>query len=84
MLTAMLAARQQVVGQDIWEDGVGKNLAMMVSAESHYSVERSARIMGLGSDGLIRLPVKNHLIDVDQLPALLEKKPKPKAKPLFR
>lgn len=62
-LTGLLAARQERGGRDPWEDGAGSGppLAVMVSQESHYSVARALKIMGLGSQGLIMLPVNEHL-----------------------
>ncbi|MBC36060.1 MAG: pyridoxal-dependent decarboxylase [Bacteroidetes bacterium] len=66
-LTALLAARQNFPEYDIWENGVKSELAVMVSAESHYSVERSIRIMGLGSESIIKLPVIDHRIDSNLL-----------------
>lgn len=57
-LTAMLAARQAKTGYNIWEDGVlpGNKPAYMVSEQSHYSVGRNAKIMGLGDESIIRVP----------------------------
>jgi len=70
-LTGLLAARQAVKQYDVWESGVQGDLAVMVSSESHYSVDRSVKIMGLGDSGVIKLPVSNHKIRVDALPAML-------------
>lgn len=56
-LTALLAARQSFKEKDIWEEGVTENLAVMVSSESHYSIERAVKIMGLGENGIIKIPV---------------------------
>ena len=57
-LTALLAARQALTGRDIWKEGIreGKQLVIMVSAEAHYCVARSAKIMGLGEAGLVLVP----------------------------
>jgi L-2,4-diaminobutyrate decarboxylase len=62
-LTGLLAARQERGGSDPWEEGTrcGLPMAVMVSEESHYSVARALKIMGLGSQGLIMLPVNERL-----------------------
>ncbi len=72
-LTALLAARQDAKERDVWKNGLDDKLAIMISSESHYSNERAARIMGLGDENIILLPVKDHKIDVDQLKRELEK-----------
>lgn len=58
-LTGLLAARQHKADYDIWEQGTRDNrqLAVMVSAESHYSVARAIKIMGWGEKGIIKIPV---------------------------
>jgi L-2,4-diaminobutyrate decarboxylase len=62
-LSGILAARQERGGSDPWQEGarVGLPLAVMVSEESHYSVARALKIMGLGDQGLIKLPVDESL-----------------------
>ncbi|MFC2107365.1 pyridoxal phosphate-dependent decarboxylase family protein [Bacteroidota bacterium] len=76
-LTAMLAARQAFQETDIWEDGIADNLAVMVSSESHYSIERAVKIMGLGEKGIIKIPVDdNFRIKTDMLTDILEKSKK--------
>jgi L-2,4-diaminobutyrate decarboxylase len=62
-LTGLLAARQERGGRDAWEEGAhqGPPMAVMVSEESHYSVARALKIMGLGNQGLIKLPVNERL-----------------------
>jgi L-2,4-diaminobutyrate decarboxylase len=57
-LTAMLAVRQNMTDYNIWEEGVKDDhkIGFMVSDQSHYSVVRNAKIMGLGDDSLIRVP----------------------------
>ena len=67
-LTALLAARKAVEGTDVWEDGHGDKLAVMVSDEAHYCIDRACRIMGLGSEGIIKIPVnKDYHMEVSRL-----------------
>lgn len=58
-LTALLAARNHATGGAAWEQGVrsGPPLAILVSEHSHYSVARSAGILGLGQENVLRVPV---------------------------
>lgn len=57
-LTAMLAARQSKTDYNIWEDGVQSDNVpgYMMSEQSHYSVGRNAKIMGLGEKSIIKIP----------------------------
>lgn len=60
-LTALLCARQVMVGDDVWENGYGgKQYAFMVSSEAHYSVARAVKVMGMGSKGVVTVPVDKH------------------------
>ena len=73
-LTVLLTARAAVT--DVWDHGLGShnNLAIMVSEESHYSVDRAARVMGLGTEGIIKVPVNaKYQLRTDLLDEYLEK-----------
>ena len=61
-LTAMLAARQAKTDYNIWEEGVRneKRPGFMMSEQSHYSIGRNVKIMGLGNDSIIKVPVDSH------------------------
>jgi L-2,4-diaminobutyrate decarboxylase len=61
-LTAMLAARQVKTDYNIWEEGVREDQrpGYMISEQSHYSVGRNVKIMGLGEGSIVKVPVDNH------------------------
>src|SRR5450759_1412223 len=72
-LTAMLAARQAKTNYNIWEEGVRNENrpGYMMSEQSHYSIGRNVKIMGLGDDSIIKIPYDSHFkMRVDQLEEL--------------
>jgi L-2,4-diaminobutyrate decarboxylase len=75
-LTAMLAIRQVKSTYNVWEEGIMKGLrtGFMVTDQSHYSVARNVKIMGLGNDALIKVPYdKSYRMRTDLLEKYYEK-----------
>ncbi|HLP58858.1 MAG TPA: aminotransferase class V-fold PLP-dependent enzyme [Candidatus Deferrimicrobium sp.] len=70
-LTGLLAARQHQADYNTWEEGTKDThpMAVMVSAEAHYSVSRAVKIMGWGEKGIIKIPL-NKRKEID--PHMLE------------
>lgn len=59
-LTALLAARRSMGFEDVWiKGGQHTKMAVMVSEQAHYCIDRAARIMGMGEHGVLRIPVTN-------------------------
>ncbi len=72
-LTALLAARQQMVPGNAWMDGLpaGYQPAIIVSGEAHYSIARAVQILGWGAKAVVKAPVDDHLrLDSTALPEL--------------
>jgi len=75
-LTALLAARQNNSGFNVWKEGhkTGYKPAVIVSREAHYSIARSVQILGWGEDAVIPAPVDDNLaLDPAFLNSLMEK-----------
>jgi L-2,4-diaminobutyrate decarboxylase len=77
-LTAILTARN-IYFKDIWSEGIaqvqsrrGLRPAIAVGADSHYSVTRSAGILGLGADQVVKIPLdEKRRMDVTHLRKIL-------------
>ncbi len=70
-LTALAAARSRVA-PEAWDEGTPRDLVLLVSPESHYSIARAAGILGLGQKQVWQLEVDGRgAILPDRLPAAL-------------
>ena len=72
-LTALLTARN-VSLPGSWETGVPteKRPALIVQADSHYAISRSAGILGLGTDNIVKAPLdERRRMDPVQLDQIL-------------
>jgi L-2,4-diaminobutyrate decarboxylase len=70
-LTAMLAARhfQLLKGNITPEDA--SRLTIFASDQSHYCIDRAAKIMGLTTDGVVKIPTNDRFqMNTDLLPKL--------------
>ena len=64
--------REAPLAPDAWEKGIPGDLALLASAESHYSVARAAGILGLGHDAVYALEVDSKArIVADRIPAMV-------------
>ncbi len=57
-LTSLLAARQAKADYNIWEEGVKSDhrIGIIVSDQSHYSISRNAKVIGLGGESVVMIP----------------------------
>lgn len=57
-LTALLAVRQSKSDYNVWEDGIRNNrkMGIIVSDMSHYSISRNIRVIGMGSESVLKIP----------------------------
>ena len=56
-LTALLSARQNFIRKNNLDPDAPGKLGVLVSEEAHYCVDRAVKIMGMGSSGIISVPV---------------------------
>lgn len=75
-LTALLAARQSGTPYDVWEEGVrdARGLCVLASDQTHYSVRRSAQVIGLGGKSVVPIPADEAFrMRVDELEKALRR-----------
>ena len=71
--TALLAARAAAM-PNAWADGVGANPPVVVYGEhAHYAVSRAVGAMGLGVSNAVRVPSRDHRMDVSALHETLDR-----------
>jgi L-2,4-diaminobutyrate decarboxylase len=73
-LTALLAARQNRAGFDLWDAGDhgGEPMCVLASEQIHYCVSRAVQMMGWGGGGVVSVPVDDTFhLDTAQLGASL-------------
>ncbi len=72
-LTALISARQQYLSKQKSNNPSEHKLAVMVSDQAHYCIQRAVKIMGYGEEGIISVPTdEKYQIRTDLLEAQLE------------
>jgi L-2,4-diaminobutyrate decarboxylase len=64
-LTALIAARSRLA-PTVWQDGNPGDLALLASAQSHYSIARAAGILGIGGNAVYDLEVDHRGVVVPE------------------
>lgn len=71
-LTAMVAARSAMF-PDFWENGTTGDIVVLVPEQSHYSLKRTAGIIGLGEKNCISMPAdEDGRVLPEKIPALID------------
>lgn len=71
-LTALLAARARMLGEDALATGANGTWAVLASEEGHYCTARAVQVMGWGREGLVTVPTDARFkLRTDRLPAAL-------------
>ena len=73
-LCALVAARERATGGKTNTRGInGEKLRVYCSQQAHSSIEKAVRIIGIGSDNLIKIPTdENYRMDTAALAATVE------------
>jgi aromatic-L-amino-acid decarboxylase len=74
-LTALLSARERCTQQQSNQKGLtGITLRVYCSTETHSSIEKAVKIIGLGRDNLVKIPTTGHgCMDAEALKQAIEK-----------
>lgn len=71
-LTALLAARGRMLGEEALTRGTDAAWAVIASEEGHYCTARAVQVMGWGREGLVTVPTDDRFkLRVELLPAAL-------------